>query len=204
MKKLLLLAGLLVVAASAFAKVETEATTEEIGVYAEVLESLKVERVRDVEFGILERNVTKSEPVQNGEFTISGSKGSKVELSVIDTNAIGVTQDHTYKKIDGTPIPIDLILTGVNMDNIKNNFDKKKMTSYLNVYDESSSIITGDVALDNLNDPYTNGTDKTQVNTFYIKGSLKPSAEQYSGKYKGGLKVKVIHKGWLNTDTSNQ
>ena len=130
MKKLLLLAGLLVVAASAFAaeaydapKTDSEA---EIGVHAEVLEDLVIAKQKDVNFGVLRKGSTKDAPEEDGEFTITGSKGTKVLLSVKDAKG-----EADYRAVDGNAIPVVLSLTGVTEHD--NNKAFKQMTSIKNL-----------------------------------------------------------------------
>ena len=192
MKKLLL-AGLLVVAGSVFAadynapKAESEA---EIGVRAEVLDDLVIAKTQDVNFGILRKGATKDVPEEDGEFTITGSKGTKVTLSAKDAN--GTTD---YKIIDNdSPIPVVLSLTGVTPHD--NNKTLKQMTSLLKIYDNNGTQIKKDVTLDS--GDYQYGTSKGHTSTFKVKGSVTTDPGQFGGAYNGTLMVKVKHTGWLD------
>lgn len=196
MKKLLLLAGLLVVAASAFAaeaydapKTDSEA---EIGVHAEVLEDLVIAKQKDVNFGVLRKGSTKDAPEEDGEFTITGSKGTKVLLSVKDAKG-----EADYRAVDGNAIPVVLSLTGVTEHD--NNKAFKQMTSLLKIYDNNNNnneVTNEEVILDS--GDYKYGTAKSFVSSFKVKGSVTTDPGQFGGKYNGTLMVKVKHSGWLD------
>lgn len=193
MKKLLLLAGLLVVAASAFAaeaydapKTDSEA---EIGVHAEVLEDLVIAKQKDVNFGVLRKGSTKDAPEEDGEFTITGSKGTKVLLSVKDAKG-----EADYRAVDGNAIPVVLSLTGVTEHD--NNKAFKQMTSLLKIYDNNNEVTNEEVILDS--GDYKYGTAKSFVSSFKVKGSVTTDPGQFGGKYNGTLMVKVKHSGWLD------
>ena len=194
MKKLLLLAGLLVVAASAFAaeaydapKTDSEA---EIGVHAEVLEDLVIAKQKDVNFGILRKGSTKDAPEEDGEFTITGSKGTKVLLSVKDAKG-----EADYSAVDGNAIPVVLSLTGVTEHD--NNKAFKQMTSLLKIYDDNNNEVTNEEVILDSGD-YKYGTAKSFVSSFKVKGSVTTDPGQFGGKYNGTLMVKVKHSGWLD------
>ena len=194
MKKLLLLAGLLVVASSAFAaeaydtpKTESEA---EIGVHAEVLEDLVIAKQKDVNFGVLRKGATKDAPEEDGEFTITGSKGTKVLLSVKDANG-----DTDYQAVDGNAIPVILNLGGVTVHD--NNKELKQMTSLLKIYDNKNAEVTNEEVILDSGD-YQYGTAKSFVSSFKVKGSVTTDPGQFGGKYNGTLMVKVKHSGWLD------
>lgn len=195
MKKLLLLAGLLVVAASAFAaeaydapKTDSEA---EICVHAEVLEDLVIAKQKDVNFGVLRKGSTKDAPEEDGEFTITGSKGTKVLLSVKDAKG-----EADYRAVDGNAIPVVLSLTGVTEHD--NNKAFKQMTSLLKIYDNNNNneVTNEEVILDS--GDYKYGTAKSFVSSFKVKGSVTTDPGQFGGKYNGTLMVKVKHSGWLD------
>ncbi|WP_443863459.1 hypothetical protein [Fusobacterium ulcerans] len=194
MKKLLLLAGLLVVAASAFAaeaydapKTDSEA---EIGVHAEVLEDLVIAKQKDVNFGVLRKGSTKDAPEEDGEFTITGSKGTKVLLSVKDAKG-----EADYRAVDGNAIPVVLSLTGVTEHD--NNKAFKQMTSLLKIYDNNNNEVTNEEVILDSGD-YKYGTAKSFVSSFKVKGSVTTDPGQFGGKYNGTLMVKVKHSGWLD------
>lgn len=194
MKKLLLLAGLLVVAASVFAaeaydapKTDSEA---EIGVHAEVLEDLVIAKQKDVNFGVLRKGSTKDAPEEDGEFTITGSKGTKVLLSVKDAKG-----EADYRAVDGNAIPVVLSLTGVTEHD--NNKAFKQMTSLLKIYDNNNNEITNEEVILDSGD-YKYGTAKSFVSSFKVKGSVTTDPGQFGGKYNGTLMVKVKHSGWLD------
>ena len=194
MKKLLLLAGLLVVAASAFAaeaydapKTDSEA---EIGVHAEVLEDLVIAKQKDVNFGVLRKGSTKDAPEKDGEFTITGSKGTKVLLSVKDAKG-----EADYRAVDGNAIPVVLSLTGVTEHD--NNKAFKQMTSLLKIYDNNNNEVTNEEVILDSGD-YKYGTAKSFVSSFKVKGSVTTDPGQFGGKYNGTLMVKVKHSGWLD------
>lgn len=193
MKKLLL-AGLLVVAASAFAaeaydapKTDSEA---EIGVHAEVLEDLVIAKQKDVNFGVLRKGSTKDAPEEDGEFTITGSKGTKVLLSVKDAKG-----EADYRAVDGNAIPVVLSLTGVTEHD--NNKAFKQMTSLLKIYDNNNNEVTNEEVILDSGD-YKYGTAKSFVSSFKVKGSVTTDPGQFGGKYNGTLMVKVKHSGWLD------
>lgn len=192
MKKLLL-AGLLVVAGSVFAadynapKAESEA---EIGVKAEVLDDLVIAKTQDVNFGVLRKGATKDDPEEDGEFTINGSKGTKVTISAKDING---SNDYTVINND-SPIPVVLSLTGVTPHD--NNKALKQMTSLLKIYDNDGIQVRSDVTLDS--GDYEYGTSKNYTSTFKVKGSVSTDPGQFGGVYKGTLMVKVKHTGWLD------
>ena len=194
MKKLLLLAGLLVVAASAFAaeaydapKTDSEA---EIGVHAEVLEDLVIAKQKDVNFGVLRKGSTKDAPEEDGEFTITGSKGTKVLLSVKDAKG-----EADYRAVDGNAIPVVLSLTGVTEHD--NNKAFKQMTSLLKIYDNNNNEVTNEEVILDSGD-YKYGTAKSFVSSFKVKGSVTTDPGQFGGKYNGTFMVKVKHSGWLD------
>ena len=194
MIKLLLLAGLLVVAASAFAaeaydapKTDSEA---EIGVHAEVLEDLVIAKQKDVNFGVLRKGSTKDAPEEDGEFTITGSKGTKVLLSVKDAKG-----EADYRAVDGNAIPVVLSLTGVTEHD--NNKAFKQMTSLLKIYDNNNNEVTNEEVILDSGD-YKYGTAKSFVSSFKVKGSVTTDPGQFGGKYNGTLMVKVKHSGWLD------
>ena len=193
MKKLLL-AGLLVVAGSAFAaEVYTAPKTEseaEIGVHAEVLEDLVIAKQKDVNFGILRKGSTKDAPEEDGEFTITGSKGTKVLLSVKDAKG-----EADYSAVDGNAIPVVLSLTGVTEHD--NNKAFKQMTSLLKIYDNNNNEVTNEEVILDSGD-YKYGTAKSFVSSFKVKGSVTTDPGQFGGKYNGTLMVKVKHSGWLD------
>lgn len=193
MKKLLL-AGLLVVAGSAFAaEVYTAPKTEseaEIGVHAEVLEDLVIAKQKDVNFGILRKGSTKDAPEEDGEFTITGSKGTKVLLSVKDAKG-----EADYSAVDGNAIPVVLSLTGVTEHD--NNKAFKQMTSLLKIYDDNNNEVTNEEVILDSGD-YKYGTAKSFVSSFKVKGSVTTDPGQFGGKYNGTLMVKVKHSGWLD------
>ena len=198
MKKLLLLAGLLVVASSIFAvdstpKTEAEA---EIGVRAEVLDDLIIAKQKDVNFGVLRKGATKDTPEEEGEFTITGSKGTKVLLSVKDAN--GTTD---YQAVDGRGIPVVLSLTGVTPNDRNKTF--KQMTSLLEIYDSNDNKVTNESVILDSGD-YQYGTSKGFTSTFKVKGSVATDPKQYGGKYNGTLMVKVKHNGWLDGSLKNK
>lgn len=180
MKKLLLLAGLLVVASSAFAAdIKTEASGN-VDIYAQVLTNLEIE-AEPLNFGVLGMSDKKSVESTDqgvGKFTVTGATNTNITLTIADANNPGTTF------ANGEVIAK---LTRENGGNSKNDFLEPKIYVYDNgerIYDTTFNIAS------------KSQLHLAQSKEFKVGGDIETRPEQNTGSYKGAIKVTAKYDSW--------
>ncbi|WP_289102119.1 hypothetical protein [uncultured Fusobacterium sp.] len=183
MKKLLLLAGLLVVTGSAFAAdIKTEASGN-VDIYAQVLTNLEIDS-KPLNFGVLGINDSKTIGANDGgtgSFTITGATNTNISLTIEDTNAA----EHKFE--NGQIIAKLVREGGVNS---KNDF----LEPQIYVYDNGTKITNT-----TFNIASKNRLHVAQSKEFKVAGDIKTKAEQNTGNYKGAIKVTAKYDSWPAT-----
>lgn len=95
MKKILLLAGILVIGATSFAEDVQEGQAEEkLKVSANVVEDLIIE-TKEVKFGNVAAGMTLKQPKEEGKITIKALKDSVVQVKLYDNNGNEIVKNGT-------------------------------------------------------------------------------------------------------------
>ena len=183
MKKLLLLAGLLVVTGSAFAAdIKTEASGN-VDIYAQVLTNLEIDS-KPLNFGVLGINDSKTIGANDGgagSFTITGATNTNISLTIEDTNA-------TEHKFENGQIIAKLVREGGVHS--KNDF----LEPQIYVYDNGFKITNT-----TFNIASKNRLHVAQSKEFKVAGDIKTKAEQNTGNYNGAIKVTAKYDSWPAT-----
>lgn len=181
MKKLLLLAGLLVVASSAFAAdIKTEASGN-VDIYAQVLTDLQID-AEPLNFGVLGINDKKSVESNDqgvGKFTVTGATNTNITLTIADANNPGTT-------FANGEVVAKLVRDGGG-STIGNNI----LTPKIYVYDNGEKIINTTFNIASLGSLH-----KAHSKEFKVGGDIETKAEQNTGNYKGAIKVTAKYDSW--------
>ena len=183
MKKLLLLAGLLVVTGSAFAAdIKTEASGN-VDIYAQVLTNLEIDS-KPLNFGVLGINDSKTIGANDGgagSFTITGATNTNITLTIADTG------DTSKTFVNGEVIAKLVREGGVNS---KNDF----LEPQIYVYDNGTKITNT-----TFNIASKNRLHVAQSKEFKVAGDIETRPEQNTGNYKGTIKVTAKYDSWPAT-----
>lgn len=188
MKKLLLLAGLLVVANSAFADKVTSTSAEgTVDVYAQVLHNLSIE-TKALDFGVLaiddEKTVSYND-TNAGEFTINAAKNAKIKLTIKDDTLEG--KDYAFS---GTGSTIRLEREGNTQGkNSKND----NLHPLIKITDNKGTLLQSDT----VSIVSTGNLHLIDKLVYKVHGTLKTdNSEQNTGNYTGKIKVTAKYDGW--------
>ncbi|MCI6034025.1 MAG: hypothetical protein SOY68_06615 [Fusobacterium varium] len=190
MKKLLLLAGLLVVAGSAFAEKVTNTSAEgTVDVYAQVLHNLSIE-TKPLDFGVLGINDEKTVSYNDsnaGEFTINAAKNSKIKLTITDD-----TEGGNSYSFSGNGSGIRLEREG----NTKGkNSQNDNLHPIVKITDNKGNLLQSDT-VSIVSSGNMHLLDKL---VYKVHGTLKTNKEQNTGNYKGAIKVTAKYDSWPAT-----
>lgn len=181
MKKLLLLAGLLVVASSAFtAEIKTEASGN-VDIYAQVLTDLQIDS-EPLNFGVLGINDKKSVESTDqgvGRFTITGATNTNITLTIADTG----DAKSTFK--DGVVVA-KLVREGGGSTT-----GNDILTPKIYVYDNGEKITNT-----TFNIAATSSLHIAQSKEFRVGGDIETKAGQNTGNYRGAIKVTAKYDSW--------
>ncbi|WP_294657477.1 hypothetical protein [uncultured Fusobacterium sp.] len=170
MKKLLLLAGILVVGATSFAWPDkghfqnNESYSEVIKVSANVVKDLTV-TATDVEFGDVAAGMELNKPKKEGEITIKAAKDSKVEVKLCYPNGKEIAKNEN----------VNLYRGGFLAANIEG-----KTLEY------KPDFVAKNVIM------------KNEVVTIPIKGKLIVPDIAHFGEYSANIRVKASYKSFAN------
>lgn len=184
MKKLLLLAGLLVVASSAFAAEppKTEATGE-VKIYAQVLTDLSVD-TEPLNFGIL--GISDSKTVQAtdsgaGKFTVTGATNTNISLTITDPN-------DAQNKFTNGEITAKLVRDGGG-STTANDILTPKIHIFENGKEERINNTTFTIASNSQ-------LHMAQPKEFKVGGDITTKGGQNTGNYQGAIKVTAKYDSW--------
>lgn len=183
MKKLLLLAGLLVVAGSAFA-VNTE-TTGDVDIYAQVVTDLSIE-TEPLNFGVVgikDTKIVSQGDTGAGSFTIKGASNTNIILSISDTDS-----DNKSKLENGR---ITAFLKRIKPDGENDGSNNGKLSPTIEIYDGGNLLANNIISITS-----TTSLHKPQAKKFDVVGSVTTSDSQNTGNYKGAIKVTAKYDSW--------
>lgn len=184
MKKLLLLAGLLVVTGSAFAAdIKTEASGN-VDIYAQVLTNLEIDS-KPLNFGVLGINDSKTIEANDGgagSFTITGATNTNITLTIADTG-------DTSKTFVNGEVIAKLVREGGNSAT-----GNDILTPKIYVYDNGDKITNT-----TFNIASKNRLHVAQSKEFKVAGDIETRPEQNTGNYKGAIKVTAKYDSWPAT-----
>ncbi|GAA6325269.1 hypothetical protein F350042L8_23670 [Fusobacterium ulcerans] len=184
MKKLLLVAGLLVVAGSAFAAdIQTEASGE-VEIFAQVLTDLNIE-TEPLNFGILGLNDNKTvNPSQTeaGKFIIKGASNTNISLTIEDT----VDPENKFKN---GQIVAKLLREGGSNGAAHND----RLVPVIKIYDKGTQLSDSDLSF-NIADH--SNLHEVKPKEFKVAGDITTRKEQNTGSYKGAIKVTAKYDSW--------
>lgn len=185
MKKLLLLAGLLVVAGSAFAAEDVKTTvSDDVKIYAQVLTDLTI-KTKPLDFGVLglddNHKVEYSDQTNAGEFTISGAKNTNISLVIEDVN------DSSHKFTNGE------ITAKLVRENGNKSTGNDILTPQISIFEENGKKIMDDFVFQTGNDGQLH---KPAEKVFKVAGEIKTRIGQNTGNYEGAIKVTAKYDSW--------
>ena len=191
MKKLLLLAGILVVSGMTFAAEANnvgESKEAQIDVKAVVVPVLAIEKVNDLDFGLITPLGTKTEEIP-GKFTITRSRYTNVKILATDLDSR--SSDLKYQEVPGT-IAVKLYQDG------KGAAHNEQMDSSLAFYfSKDNAPVNGQpfsLAQMGSNVVGGNSGEAKSKADILVKGTLKSTRDgQNYGAYTGKLGVKAIY-----------
>ncbi len=180
MKKLLLLAGILVVASSVFGAATTEVSGD-VDIYAQVVNDLKIE-TEPLNFGAIGIQDAKEVGHNDndaGEFIITGAINANISLEISDLNS-------QTKYTDGS---IVAKLEREGGDSATDNNDILNPIIY--VYDEEGNRFMGESFTTS-----SGASSLAKSKTFKVGGRAETSASQNTGNYKGAITVTARYDAW--------
>lgn len=191
MKKLLLLVGLLVVAGSAFAAEAGnvgESGEAQIDVKAVVVPLLAIEKVNDLDFGLITPLSEKIEEIP-GKFTITGSRYTNVKILAKDLDPKNTLK---YQEVPGT-INVKLYQNGAS----GGAFNEQMDSSLAFYFSKDNAPVNGQafsLAQMGSNVVGGNSGEAKSKADILVKGTLKSTRDgQNYGAYTGKLGVKAIY-----------
>ncbi|WP_462425520.1 hypothetical protein [Fusobacterium varium] len=186
MKKLLLLAGLLVVTGSAFAAdIKTEASGN-VDIYAQVLTDLNI-KTEPLNFGVLglsDKKTINSNQNEAGKFTITGASNTNISLTIEDTNAA----EH---KFENGQIIAKLLRDGVSITGAAHN---DRLVPVIKIYDNNKQLTSNTFSI-----AATGKLHEIKSKEFKVAGDIETRPEQNTGNYKGAIKVTAKYDSWPAT-----
>lgn len=189
MKKLLLLAGLLVVAGSAFAEeaaknVKTEAS-KNVDIYAQVVTDLNIdtEPLNFGALGISDEKIISQGETGAGSFTITGASNTNIILSISDTD-----NDNKSKFENGE---ITAFLKRIKPNGENDGSNNGKLLPTIKIYDGGELLANNIISITS-----TTSLHKPQAKKFDVVGSVTTSDSQNTGNYKGAIKVTAKYDSW--------
>lgn len=188
MKKLLLLAGLLVVAGSAFARKEISTSDEgTVDVYARVLHNLSIE-TKPLDFGVIGIGDDVTVPYNDknaGEFVINAAKNSKIKLTIKDDTEGG--ENYSFSG-QGSQIRLERNGNTQGKNSLNDN-----LHPVIKITDNNGTLLQSNTV------SIVSGSNLHLVDklVYKVHGTLKTSnAAQNTGEYKGAIKVTAKYDDW--------
>lgn len=186
MKKLLLLAGILVVSGMTFAaEVNTEAN-KNLDVYAQVVTNLEIDTT-PLNFGVIGINSTKTIPVGDagaGSFTIKGATNTNIILTITDTDAENKDKFQNGK--------MTALLRRIKSDGKGDTAGNGKLKPTLEIKDNEGNLLTSNV----VSIASTGSLHLAQSKKFNVVGTIETSDQQNTGNYKGAVNVKAVYEAF--------
>ena len=184
MKKLLLLAGLLVVASSAFAAdIKTEASGE-VEIFAQVLTDLNI-KTEPLNFGILglsDNKTVNPSQTEAGKFIIKGASNTNISLTIEDT----IDAENKFKN---GQIIAKLLREGGSDGAAYND----RLVPIIKIYDNGKQLSDSDLSF---NIAATGNLHEIKSKEFRVAGDIETRPEQNTGSYKGAIKVTAKYDSW--------
>ena len=181
MKKLLLLAGLLVVASSVFAAdIKTEASGN-VDIYAQVLTDLQIDS-EPLNFGVLgisDKKSVESTDQGVGKFTVTGATNTNITLTIADTG-------DTKSTFNNGEVVAKLVRDGGGSTT-----GNDILTPKIYVYDNGTKISNT-----TFNIASKSQLHLAQSKEFKVGGDIETKAGQNTGNYKGAIKVTAKYDSW--------
>lgn len=185
MKKLLLLVSILAVSGITFAATTSSDTTGTVDVRAEVVTQLEIVDTTPVDFGRIAAGQENKPEEKSGSFTIVGSSGKNIKITVRDENKSG------SQYIDPSN-GIDVVLY---QDGSLTTITNKQMISKLFLYNNSAKVGNSPLTFGSKANYYPNGNNaqpKTKL-PLDVKGTLTAGINQDIGNYQGILGIKAVY-----------
>ncbi|MHD0316594.1 DUF4402 domain-containing protein [Fusobacterium sp. THCT1E2] len=181
MKKLLLLAGLLVVASSVFAAdIKTEASGN-VDIYAQVLTNLEIE-AEPLNFGVLgisDKKSVESTDQGVGKFIVTGATNTNITLTIADAN----NPDNTFAN--------GKIVAKLLREGRVSTSDNDILNPNIYIYNNGTKISNT-----TFNIASSGSLHLAQSKEFKVGGDIETRARQNTGNYKGAIKVTAKYDSW--------